>query len=482
MKQTTNNLLYTTNNDVDLMTNLTLTSFNGIGFNVDINGYVSIELVVFSGELLKNGSFNTFNSDEIYNTISSNSGYETTVRKTKLFYDSMVLNQSSINYYLNDVLKSLYWDADKTRHVLSIDIASSGENTIYNIYPVARVADEKAYMLIKRESIPFLNYIGFKEFIDINPNDSGDEDWMMIGKMNQFRGIIFQPPRFVIKSDLTDYSQISNVYFNSLKFIRIHDQNVMGSLGEIDSSIASHSRVSIYDILKFMKACFISVEIVGDGFICKQLKKYEELPMSITKYFKTPKALRLSLAGLGLVGNSNCMFNVNSFYTKEVLTDFISKELQTPNPSSDEINMEMNKQAFLCIPETTSFKINNIVYTWAVNFYSFNDLPPSANVSAGLENLVIGDEDNKINIPIVVYSATNISEQTTRDNVFTLFAAQRLTYENMLDINFTSVYFINNKQYVRFIPRRFATFYNEESETQTISFDPNFSNIRYLIN
>lgn len=480
MKQTTNNLLYTTNNDVDLMSNLTLTSFNGIGFNVDINGYVSIELVIFSGELLKNGDFDTLDSDTLYNTISSNSGYETTVRKTKLFYDSMVLNQSSINYYLNDVLKSLKWEGD--RHALSIDIASSGENTIYNIYPVSRVEGEKAYMLIKRESIPFLNYIGFKEFVDINPNDTGDEDWMMIGKMNQFRGIIFQPPRFVIKSDLTDYSQISNVYFNSLKFIKIHDQNVMESLGEIDSSIASHSRVSIYDILKFMKACFNSAEIVGDGFICKQLMKYEELPETIRGHFLTPKDLRLSLAGLGLVGNANCMFNVNSFYTKEVLTDFIGKELQTPNPSSDEINTEMNKQAFLCIPETTSFKINNIIYTLAVNFYSFNDLPPSAKVEAGLENLEIGDDDNKINIPIIVYSATNISEQITRDNVFTLFAAQRLTYENMLDINFTSVYFINNKQYVRFIPQRFATFYNEESETQTISFDPNFSNIRYLIN
>ncbi|MBR1988037.1 MAG: hypothetical protein IKA36_03250, partial [Clostridia bacterium] len=169
MKQTTNNLLYTTNNDVDLMTNLTLTSFNGIGFNVDINGYVNIELIVFSGELLKNGSFDTYNSDELYNIVASGDAYATSVRKTKLFYDSMVLNQSSINYYLNDVLKSLKWEDD--RHALSIDIASSGENTIYNIYPVARVADEKAYMLIKRESIPFLNYIGFKEFVDINPND-----------------------------------------------------------------------------------------------------------------------------------------------------------------------------------------------------------------------------------------------------------------------------------------------------------------------
>ena len=480
MKQTTNNLLYTTNNDVDLMTNLTLTSFNGIGFNIDINGYVNIDLYVFSDEVLQTSPIDTFNSDRIYTDVIATHANDTFIRHAKLFSDSMVLNQSSINYYLNDVLKSLKWEDD--RHALSIDIASSGENTIYNIYPVAKRVGSQSYMLIKRESIPFLNYIGFKEFVDINPNDSGEEDWMMIGKMNQFRGIIFQPPRFVIKSDLTDYSQISNIYFNSLKFIRIFDENVMGALKEFNNSIAPKSRVSIYDILKFMKACFNSAEIVGDGFICKQLKNHEELPERLRELFPTAKDLRLSLAGLGLVGNSNCMFNVNSFYTNEVLTDFISKELQTQNPSSDEINKEMNKQAFLCIPETTSFKINNIVYTWAVNFYSFNDLPPSAMVEAGLENLVIGDEDNKMNIPIVVYSATNISEETTKNNVFTLFAAQRLTYENMLDINFTSVYFINNKQYVRFIPRRFATFYNEESETQTISFDPNFSNIRYLIN
>ena len=235
MKQTTNNLLYTTNNDVDLMTNLTLTSFNGIGFNVDINGYVNIDLYVFSGELISNSPNAT--SDEIYDMISSGS-YESLFRHANLFSDSMVLNQSSINYYLNDVLKSLYWDDAQTKHALSIDIASSGENTIYNIYPVSRISGSQAYMFIKRESIPFLNYIGFKEFIDINFNDSGNEDWMMIGKMNQFRGIIFQPPRFVIKSDLIDYAQISNVYFNSLKFIKIFDQNVMNALNAIDNTIA----------------------------------------------------------------------------------------------------------------------------------------------------------------------------------------------------------------------------------------------------
>lgn len=485
MKQTTNNLLYITNNDVDLMTNLTLTSFNGIGFNVDINGYVSIDLYVFSGEVLKESPEKEYNSDQIYKEILSNEDYvdhDKYVKQAKLFYDSMVLNQSSINYNLNNVLKDLYWDDAKTKHALSIDIASSGENTIYNIYPVARVAGEKAYMLIKKESIPFLNYIGFKDFVDINQNDTGDEEWIMIGKMNQFRGIIFQPPRFVIKSDLTDYSQISNVYFNSLKFIEIFDKNVMKSLNAIDSGITDNSLVSIYDILKFMKACFDSAEIVGDGFICKKMKPYDKLDASITDHFPTQKDLRLSIAGLGLIGNSNCMFNVNSFYTKEVLVDFISKELQTPNPTVDEINMEMNKQAFLCIQETTSFKINNIVYTWPVNFYSFNDLPPFANVKAGLETLVVGDDDNKMNIPVIVYSATNIAEEKIRNDLLTLFAAQRLTYENKLNINFTSVYFINNKQYLRFIPQRFATFYNEESETQTISFDPNFSNIRYLIN
>lgn len=475
MKQTTNNLLYTTNNDVDLMTNLTLTSFNGIGFNVDINGYVNIDLYVFSGELISNSPNAT--SDEIYDMISSGS-YESLFRHANLFSDSMVLNQSSINYYLNDVLKSLYWDDAQTKHVLSIDIASSGENTIYNIYPVSRVSGSQAYMLIKRESIPFLNYIGFKEFIDINSNDSGNEDWMMIGKMNQFRGIIFQPPRFVIKSDLIDYAQISNVYFNSLKFIKIFDQNVMNALNAIDNTIALDSLVSIYDILKFMKTCFYSAEIVGDGFICKQLAQYNELPASITTYFQTQKDLRLSLAGLGLVGNSACMFNVNSFYTNEVLVDFISKEIQTSSPTTDEINIEMYKQAFLYIPETTSFTINNNLYTWAVNFYSYNDLPSSANVKAGLETLTI----TGMNIPIIVYSATNIGEEMTKNNLFTLFAAQQLSYKNMLNINFTSVYFINNKQYVRFIPQRFATFYNEESDTQTISFDPNFSNIRYLIN
>lgn len=475
MKQTTNNLLYTTNNDVDLMTNLTLTSFNGIGFNVDINGYVNIDLYVFSGELISNSPNTT--SDEIYDMISSGS-YESLFRHANLFSDSMVLNQSSINYYLNDVLKSLYWDNTQAKHALSIDIASSGENTIYNIYPVSRISGSQAYMLIKRESIPFLNYIGFKEFIDINSNDSGNEDWMMIGKMNQFRGIIFQPPRFVIKSDLIDYAQISNVYFNSLKFIKIFDQNVMNSLNAIDNTIALDSLVSIYDILKFMKTCFYSAEIVGDGFICKQLAQYNELPASITTYFQTQKDLRLSLASLGLVGNSACMFNVNSFYTNEVLVDFISKEIQTPSPTTDEINIEMYKQAFLYIPETTSFTINNNLYTWAVNFYSYNDLPSSANVKAGLETLNI----TGMNIPIIVYSATNIGEEMTKNNLFTLFAAQQLSYKNMLDINFTSVYFINNKQYVRFIPQRFATFYNEESDTQTISFDPNFSNIRYLIN
>lgn len=475
MKQTTNNLLYTTNNDVDLMTNLTLTSFNGIGFNVDINGYVNIDLYVFSGELL-NDSPNA-SSDEIYEMIKSGS-HDLLIRHANLFSDSMVLNQSSINYYLNDVLKSLYWDNTQTKHALSIDIASSGENTIYNIYPVSRISGSQAYMLIKRESIPFLNYIGFKEFIDINSNDSGNEDWMMISKMNQFRGIIFQPPRFVIKSDLIDYAQISNVYFNSLKFIKIFDQNIMNALAAIDSSIATDSLVSIYDVLKFMKTCFYSAEIVGDGFICKQLARYNELPVSITTYFQTQKDLRLSLAGLGLVGNSACMFNVNSFYTNEVLVDFISKEIQTPSPTTDEINIEMNKQAFLYIPETTSFTINNNLYTWAVNFYSYNDLPSSANVNAGIETLTI----NGMNIPIIVYSATNIGEEMTKNNLFTLFAAQQLSYKNMLNINFTSVYFINNKQYIRFIPQRFATFYNEESDTQTISFDPNFSNIRYLIN
>lgn len=457
------------------MTNLTLTSFNGIGFNVDINGYVNIDLYVFSGELL-NGSTNA-TSDDIYSMIKSGS-YDSLIRHATLFSDSMVLNQSSINYYLNDVLKSLYWDDAQTKHALSIDIAASGENTIYNIYPIAKTIGIKSYMLIKRESIPFLNYIGFKEFVDINLNDSGNEDWMMIGKMNQFRGIIFQPPRFVIKSDLIDYSQISNIYFNSMKFIKILDPKVMNALVAIDPSISTDSLVSIYDVLKFMKTCFYSAEIVGDGFICKQLATYNQLPTSITSNFPTLKDLRLSLAGLGLVGNSYCMFNVNSFYTNEVLVDFLSKEIQTPNPSSDEINLEMCKQAFLYTPETMSFTINKNLYTWTANIYSFNDLPMSANVKAGIEKLYLNGSE----IPIIVYSATNIGEDSVRNDMFTIFAAQQLSYKNMLDIKFTSVYFLNNKQYVRFIPQRFARFYNEESTTQTIIFDSNFSNIRYLIN
>lgn len=466
MKETTNNLNFESDYNINLSQNFTCTSINGTGFNIELNGFANIEMYIFIERGNLDYKSQNLTSDDIHNNILTSQD----CIKFNLFEDSAVLNQSSINYYFGNIIRNSTWPS--SQNAFSVDVSNSGENTIYNIYTVSYKDGTNfipTSILLKKEGIPLLNYMGFKKFIDVNTNDIGDEEYIIIKKMCQFREIIFQPPKFTVSENMIDYSYIENIYLNSLKFLRIKDIWLYKQItGETSFG---NTLLSYYDIWKFLLKYFNSVEMKGDGFKCFDLL----LSPSDTNY----NQLLISLAGLGVIGNNKIMFNINSLYSKDTIYDWLSSDKTL---SSDELDEILYSQYIIGISDTISFQLKNSIVTYNIlkNFYSFNTF-----LNMG-ENLIIEKKNYKLecsdkNINITSYSVP-LSDGYLQDIYFTIYIANELSYTNELNVDFKSYYYININSYVRYIKYHFDKFYNVDDKSTLIIFDKNYNNIKYLIN
>lgn len=454
---------------------------DGIGFNSSLNGCANIILYCVQKIDDLNFELNNLKTDQIVDLLETNPQYSGNFKKFNLFKDTNVLNKSSINYNFN-LLRQSTWSSGQ--NVFSIDISIINNSEYYNIYTLNYLDNNTyigTYIIISNESKDLLNYIGFKNYENINyKNDESLQiivnKYSVIYKLNQFISINEIKPTFRVIQDKDRYDAINSIYMNSLKCIKINSIYLYNSITEGNRTTDKPIKlVSYYDIYYWLFNYFTSIKLSGDGFYCIGLLTNKFSSIDEINLFKQ------NLASIGIIGNNDIMFSYLSLYDLSY-TDI--------NNDKNIINDIYNKYISIKYSDI-SYKLssdpNNTIIAPKDSLFSLYELGKNISGNIGISDYYIEIyNDNLQTIEKLPGKSINLSitDNNIKYNYFTLYLIDKSYTYIITDFILNTEFYISNpyyESYRRFIRKNFYEYTNQSNIDNNIEFNTNFNNINYQI-